>query len=364
MSKISAKDLYQRQTTLKEIGETGQQNLANANIVIVGCGGLGSVAAVYLAGSGVGNIHLVDYDTVDVSNLHRQVFYTTNDIGMSKVAVLAKYIESISPLVNVTFSNESVTKKNVFHVISNATIVLDCTDHLPTKYLLNDACVLKDKVLVYGSLYKFDGYVATFNVKINENKRTANLRDAFPEIPTESIPNCSEIGTLNSIVGIIGLLQAIEVLKIVTEIGKPLIRQLLIYNSLDNSQFIMKLKSNFDRRRISQLFESESYEAISCEVEASSVISQEDFKKVLLNKINSIKIISVIEDAELEIPFEVDEKVPFYEIDEWLEELNQNTNEYIFVCNRGSSSLRVTYLCKEQYPNLKAKSLEGGIEGF
>jgi adenylyltransferase/sulfurtransferase len=364
MSKISAKDLYQRQTTLKEIGEIGQQKLANAKITIVGCGGLGSVAAVYLAGSGVGNIHLVDYDIVDVSNLHRQVFFTTLDIGKSKVEVLCNYIQSISPLINVTFSNESVTKSNVFDVISNTHIVLDCTDHLPTKYLLNDACVLKDKVLVYGSLYKFDGYVSTFNVKVNENKRTANLRDAFPEIPTENIPNCSEIGTLNSIVGIIGIMQANEVLKIVTKIGKPLIRQLLIYNSLDNSQFIMKLKSNFDKRIISQLFESESYENISCEVEESIVITQDDFKKVLGNRKTLIKIISVIDDEELELPFDVDEKIPFYDIDEWLEELGEYTNEYIFVCNRGNSSLRATYLCKEQYPKLKVRSLEGGIEGF
>jgi molybdopterin/thiamine biosynthesis adenylyltransferase/rhodanese-related sulfurtransferase len=364
MSKISAKDLYQRQTALKEIGEIGQQKLGNTNITIVGCGGLGSVAAVYLAGSGVGNIHLVDYDTVDVSNLHRQVFFTIHDIGKSKVAVLSKYIQSISPLVNVTFSNESITKSNVFEVISNTHIVLDCTDHLPTKYLLNDVCVIKDKVLVYGSLYKYDGYVATFNFRTNKGQRTSNLRDAFPEIPIENIPNCSEIGTLNSIVGIIGLLQANEVLKIVAGIGKPLINELLIYNSMENSQFKMKLKTIFDKQRISQLFESESYEDISCEIEESILISQEDFKKVLGDKINSIKIISVIEDEELELPFEVDEKVPFYDLDEWLEELNAQTNEYIFVCNRGNSSLRATYLCKEHYPNLKVKSLEGGIEGF
>jgi molybdopterin/thiamine biosynthesis adenylyltransferase/rhodanese-related sulfurtransferase len=368
MSKISAKDLYQRQTTLKEIGEIGQQKLGNTNITIVGCGGLGSVAAVYLAGSGVGNIHLVDYDTVDVSNLHRQVFFTIHDIGKSKVAVLSKYIQSISPLVNVTFSNESITKSNVFDVISNTHIVLDCTDHLPTKYLLNDACVIKDKVLVYGSLYKYDGYVATFNFLTKENQRTSNLRDAFPEIPTDNIPNCSEIGTLNSIVGIIGIMQANEVLKIVAGIGKPLINELLIYNSLENSQFKMKLKSaecHSERmRRISTIFESETYEDISCEIEESIVITQEDFKKVLENKIDSIKIISVIEDEALELPFEVDEKVPFYDLDEWLEELNSNKNEYIFVCSRGNSSLRATYLCKEQYPKLKGRSLKGGIEGF
>ncbi len=364
MSEISAKDLYQRQTTLSEIGEKGQEKLRNATVTIVGCGGLGSVAAVYLAGSGVGNIHLVDYDTVDVSNLHRQVFFTTYDLGKPKAEVLANYIQSISPIVNVSFTNESITKHNVFELISNAEIVLDCTDHLPTKYLLNDACVIKDKVLVYGSLYKFDGYVSTFNYLDENGIRTPNLRDAFPEIPTNNIPNCSEIGTLNSIVGIIGIMQANEVLKIVTGIGKSLIRQLLIYNSLENSLFKMQLKSAFNKQKIAQIFESESYEDISCEVEESIIISQENFKKTLENKKATIKIISVMDDEDLELPFEVDEKVPFYDIDEWLDELKELYNQYIFVCNRGNSSLRATYLCKEQFPNLKVKSLEGGIEGF
>lgn len=361
---ISAKDLFIRQTTLQEVGKLGQEKLANANVVVVGSGGLGSVAAVYLAGSGIGNIHLVDHDTVDVSNLHRQVFYKTSDIGTSKAEALASHIQSISPIVNVVFSNESVTKKNVFELISNADIILDCTDHLPTKYLLNDACVIQNKVLIYGSLYKFDGYVSTFNFLTNKLTRTANLRDAFPEIPINNILNCSEIGTLNSIVGMIGMMQANEVLKIVIGIGKPLLNELLIYNSLENSQFKMKLKSVFDKERVTQLFETETYEDVSCEVEESIIISQEDFNKELENKNDYIKIISVIEEEDLELPFEFDEKVPFYDIDQWLEELNVSKNEYIIVCNRGNSSLRASYLFKEHFPKTRVRSLEGGIENF
>lgn len=368
-SKITRQNLYQRQTTLNEIGKSGQQKLQDAKIVIVGCGGLGCVAAVYLASSGIGNLHLVDFDTVDVSNLHRQVFYKMDDIDKSKSEVLADYIQSISPFVNVTFSMDAVTKSIVFDVISEAEIVLDCTDNLPIKYLLNDACVLKDKILVYGSLYKFDGYVATFNSVDENDERTTNLRDAFPQISTENIPNCSELGTLNTIVGIIGLMQANEVLKLVARIGKPLVNELLIYNSLDNSQFKMKLKSKDSchserKRRISTIFDSETYETISCEIDDDLQISQAEFKIKLAQKPSDLKIISIIENIYQELPFKVDEKVPLSNFKNWLSEQNNLTDDYVIVCNHGITSLTAAQLLKEEFPAISALSLEGGITAF
>ncbi len=367
MAKITAKELYQRQITLQELGASGHQKLQEAKITIVGCGGLGSVAAVYLAASGIGNIHLIDFDTVDVSNLHRQVYYKTTDIGKSKCEVLANYIQSISPFVNVTFSDVSVSKKNVFHLIASADVVLDCTDSLPIKYLLNDACVLEDKVLVYGSLYKFDGYVATFNYLKENGNRTANLRDAFPEIPTENIPNCSELGTLNPIVGIIGLMQANEVLKIVANIGKPLVNELLIYNSLDNTQFKMKLQSKIShseqRRRISKLFETENYESVLCNFTDGNTISQEKFKQLLAQKSNA-KIISIIDDDSLKLPFKVAENVPLYEFEGWLDSLENPTGNFVVVCKQGVSSLMAVHLFKVKHPTANVLSLEGGVVKF
>jgi len=199
---INPQQYYKRQTTLPEIGTTGQQALNKAKVLVVGCGGLGSVAAVYLAASGIGKINLVDFDVISASNLHRQVFYKIADIGKTKAEVLAKHIKAINPFVKVSFTKEAIVKNNVKKIISEFDIVLGCTDNLPIKYLLNDACVLKEKILVYGSLYKFDGYVATFNALDDKGNRTANLRDVFPEMPKKYIPNCAEAGTLNSIVGI------------------------------------------------------------------------------------------------------------------------------------------------------------------
>ncbi|MDC1237933.1 HesA/MoeB/ThiF family protein, partial [Polaribacter sp.] len=200
--KPTKNELFKRQLTLQEIGEVGQQKLQDASVLVVGCGGLGSPIAVYLAASGIGKLHLIDFDTVAVSNLHRQVFYSLEDIDKPKAAVLTTFIKKRAPFTEVSFTNKAITKENVFNLIDNVDIVVDGTDSLPTKYLLNDACVLRNKPLVYGSLYKFDGYVATFNVLQKDERYSANLRDVFPEIATD-IPNCEEAGTLNAIVGVI-----------------------------------------------------------------------------------------------------------------------------------------------------------------
>ena len=153
--KPTKSQLFKRQITLPEIGKVGQEKLQNASVLIVGCGGLGSPIAVYLAASGIGKIHLVDFDIVAVSNLHRQVFYSLEDIGKPKSEVLSQFIKKRAPFTQITFTNTPILKENVLELVSKVDIVVDGTDSLPTKYLLNDACVLKNKPMVYGSLYKF-----------------------------------------------------------------------------------------------------------------------------------------------------------------------------------------------------------------
>ena len=148
--KVTKQNFFKRQMTLSEIGEVGQQKLQNASVLVVGCGGLGSPIAVYLASSGIGKIHLIDFDTVDVTNLHRQIFYALEDVGKPKVEVLADFIRKRAPFTEVSFTNKPITKKNVFELISEVDIVVDGTDSLTIKYLLNDACVIKKKPLVYG----------------------------------------------------------------------------------------------------------------------------------------------------------------------------------------------------------------------
>jgi len=294
---------------------------------------------------------------------------TTGQQALNKAKVLAKHIKAINPFVKVSFTKEAIVKNNVKKIISEFDIVLGCTDNLPIKYLLNDACVLKEKILVYGSLYKFDGYVATFNALDDKGNRTANLRDVFPEMPKKYIPNCAEAGTLNSIVGIIGLMQANEVLKLVTKVGQLLTNQLLIYNSLRNSQFIMKLKPSPQcqaerSRSFSTIFKTETYTDLSCALQDESLlITADTLKAQLKNAREKLHIISVIENPNVFLPFAVDAKIP-------LSRFNPKTLEidtlkiYIIVCQRGVTSYTALKKLKSIYPNLKALSLKEGIEEF
>ena len=357
--KPTKSQLFKRQTTLSEIGEEGQQKLQNASVLVVGCGGLGSPIAVQLAASGIGKIHLVDFDTIDVSNLHRQVFYSLDDVGKLKSETLASFIEKRAPFTEVIFSSNPITKTNVFEFIENIDVVIDGTDSLPTKYLLNDACVLKKKPLIYGSLYKFDGYVASFNLEQQDGTFSASLRDAFPKMATD-VPNCEEAGTLNSIVSLIAAQQVNEVLKIITGIGKPLINQLLIYNSLQNSQLKMKLQNSVSKTEIEAIFERETYFDASCEIQNQDwLISSEELKLEIGN--NNLEIISVLEN--LETPFKVDKEITIQQLN--VEEFQVDTSKkYVFVCQKGITSYKATQLLKERFPEANILSLAGGINDY
>jgi len=357
--KPTKNQLYKRQITLSEIGEVGQAKLQNASVLVVGCGGLGSPIAVYLASSGVGRIHLVDFDTVDISNLHRQVFYALDDVGKPKAEVLRKFIQQRAPFTKIEVTNKAVSKDNIFELLENIDVVVDGTDSLPTKYLLNDACVLKQKPLVYGSLYKFDGYVATFNVLQQNGSYSANLRDAFPEMATD-VPNCEEAGTLNAIVGLIATAQVNEVLKIITGVGKPLNNELLIYNSLQNTQLKMKLKSIFTKDKISKIFKVQTYVDAACANQNPDwQITPEELKEKLTD--DNIEIIAVLNN--LKLPFKVHQTIHINQFDAEKIEVDHNKT-YVMVCQRGLNSYRATERLKKKYPNLKVLNLTGGISSY
>ena len=351
--------LFKRQITLSEIGEEGQKKLQNTSVLVVGCGGLGSPIAVYLASSGLGKIHLVDFDTIDETNLHRQVFYALDDVGKPKAEVLSNFIKKRAPFTEVSFTNKPITKDNVFELISGVDIVVDGTDSLPTKYLLNDACVIKSKPLVYGSLYKFDGYVATFNVLQKEGNYSTNLRDAFPEIATD-IPNCSTTGTLNAIVGMIATAQVNEVLKLITGIGKPIINELLIYNALQNTQLKMKLKSVFTKDKIAKLFKAQTYFDLAC---SSQNPDWQISPKALKEKIGkqNLELIAVL--PNLKLPFKVDKTIPIQQFDATKFDVDY-AKTYVMVCQRGFNSYRATEKMKKVYPELKVLNLTGGISSY
>mgnify|MGYP001311292916 FL=1 len=223
---------YSRHIILPEVGGSGQQKMLEARVLLLGAGGLGSPAAYYLAAAGIGNLGIVDFDQVDLSNLQRQIIHSTERIGMLKTESAKKTIQALNPDVNVTLYNEKMDSSNIMSLIKDYDYVVDGSDNFPTRYLVNDACVMKNKTLIHGSIYRFEGQVTVFKPGDGPCYRCL-----YPEPPPPGmVPNCQEGGVLGVLAGVIGNLQVVEVLKLILGIGKPLIGKLLIYDAL-NTEF-------------------------------------------------------------------------------------------------------------------------------
>jgi len=223
---------YSRHLRLPEVGEAGQRKLEDARVVIVGAGGLGSPAAFYLAAAGVGTLVLADHDAVDRSNLQRQILHTDARIGLSKVHSAAHALTALNPRTQVMGLTERVTSENVEDLLEGADVVLDGADNFPVRYLLNDACVKLQKPLVYGAVHRFEGQVSVFDAG-RQRGIAPCYRCLFPQPPPpEAAPNCSEAGVLGVLPGVIGMLQATEVLKLILGLGEPLSGRLLMFDAL------------------------------------------------------------------------------------------------------------------------------------
>jgi adenylyltransferase/sulfurtransferase len=222
---------YSRHFLLPEVGEEGQRKLLDAKVLLIGAGGLGSPAALYLAAAGVGTLGVVDDDVVDDSNLQRQVLHSTDRIGLPKVESARQAIVALNPDVTVVAHETRLWKENVLDIFRDYDVVLDGTDNFASRYLINDACVLLDKPNVHGSIFRFEGQASVFHAG-----RGPCYRCLFPDPPPPDLaPNCAEAGVLGVLPGVIGLLQATEVIKLILGIGDPLIGRLLTYDALDAS---------------------------------------------------------------------------------------------------------------------------------
>jgi len=229
---------YQRQIVLPDFGPEGQQKLANANVLIVGAGGLGVPVMQYLAGMGVGKMTIVDADVVSLSNLQRQVMYRTEDVGKKKVAVAEQFIRGLNPDVQISTIQEMLTKENAESHIEGCDLVVDCTDSIEARYVINDACVQQKVPFVYGALYRHEGHVGVFNYN-----GSATYRDVYPD-DSAKVENCNEIGVLGVLPGIIGCYQAMEAIKVLTGIGETLAGKLLVVDALNTEHHIFKLAKN------------------------------------------------------------------------------------------------------------------------
>jgi len=354
---------YKSHILLKEIGVKGQERIKSSRVLIVGAGGLGSPLALYLAAAGVGNIGIIDFDNVDVSNLQRQVLYKDKDVGKNKVEIAKDHIEKLNPEIKVSAYNEKLTNANALEIFKNYDIVADAADNFQTRYLVNDACALSGIPDVWASAYKFEGQVSIFDAT-----KGACYRCFHPVAPKPgSVPSCGESGVIGGLTGILGSIQACEVLKIITGTGSPLIGRLLYFDTLNmlTKEFkIAKDKSCSLCGEIPSITELQDYDEF-CQINnfAENEITP-DKLKINLKKKKNIKIITICEENEKQdLVFSDSLPLVLNNIVFLKDKLNTNV-ETIFVCKYGYKSIYAIRLLKEAGYKGKMYSLKGGTDKY
>ncbi len=258
---------YSRHLILPEVGMEGQLKLKAARVLCVGAGGLGSPLAMYLAAAGVGTLGIVDFDVVDASNLHRQIIHFTQDVGRPKLTSAEEKVHGINPNVTVRKFETRLTSANALEIFKDFDVIVDGTDNFPTRYLINDACVLSGKPNVYGSIFRFEGQASIFAAPATEGRQQGPCyRCVYPEPPPPGmVPSCAEGGVLGILPGLVGLIQATETIKLITGLGEPLIGRLLLIDALAMRFREMKLRKNPDcpicgtKRTITKLIDYEQF---------------------------------------------------------------------------------------------------------
>lgn len=360
----SSQERYQRQVTLKGFGKASQQALLKAKVLVIGAGGLGCPVLQYLTAAGIGCIGIVDDDVVSISNLHRQVLYDTNDIGKTKVSVAAAKLRLMNPDTELVEYPIHLDNNNCLNIINAYEIIVDCTDNFASRYMINDACVLKGKPLVYAAVNRFEGQVAVFNVLHKGKGKTGNYRDLFPRQPAPGeVMNCAEAGVLGVLPGIIGSIQASETIKLITGIGEPLVNQLMTYNTLDNRVNIFGYRS----QKLSEgIFPRSEMDFLKMNYENECVteghlfgIGAGKFDEMLRQE--GIRFIDVREIHELPVVAEFETtRIPLGELKQKINELAEDT--IVFFCQSGIRSLQAAIMTAEHFGEPgRFYSLLGGI---
>ncbi|MFT3679681.1 MAG: HesA/MoeB/ThiF family protein [Ferruginibacter sp.] len=355
---------YNRQLILKEFGAAGQQKLLEAKVLVIGAGGLGCPALQYLTAAGVGTIGLVDNDVVSVSNLHRQVLYSTADVGQSKVLTAKERLSLLNPDASIVTYNERINNLNALDIIEGYDIVIDGTDNFASRYLINDACVILDKALIYGAVSQFEGQVAIFNCRTDEAETAINYRDIFPEQPEEgTVLNCAEAGVLGVLPGVIGTMQANEAIKLITGIGNPLINSMLTFNALTNYVYKVELTANESSRALipadAAAFRKTNYDW-QCKVEANGLEIDSDIFNRFINSSNT-SIIDIREYNEVPLVNEFPcVRSPLPELRKKIDSIH--SENIILFCQTGKRSLQAAQLLQDTFgTSKKVYSLKGGI---
>ena len=329
---------YDRQIKLGEVGESGQEKLRNASVLIVGVGGLGCPAAQYLAGAGVGKLGLMDHDMVSVTNLHRQVLYDENDVGKSKALVAKEKLQRLNSEIEILAIEEALSIENAEQLFSEYDLILDGTDNFETKYLINDACILTGKAWIYASIYKNEAQLSVFNYE-----NGPSYRCLFPKTTRQNV-SCEATGVLGVVPGIFGMLQATEALKMILGVGKILAGKLKLSNLLSGSEQILNIQ-----------------------------LKSEEIAKVKKNGIIPVRIACELKDTDkkyLDVREEFEQPkvdsgnvihIPLGDLQDRIEEIPQQEEVLVF-CQSGKRSRKAVEMLKRDFGFQNLRNVEGGID--
>lgn len=359
---------YSRHLLLPEIGMTGQEKIKSAKILVIGAGGLGCPALQYLTAMGIGEIGIVDFDKVEESNLQRQILYSVEDIGKLKTEAAILKLSKQNPFVKFNSYPVRLDNQNAIELFSKYDLIIDGTDNFATRYLVNDACVILNKPLIYGSIYKFEGQVSVLNYTDSSGQSGPTYRCLFPSPPLSgSIPNCSEIGVLGVLPGIIGTLQATEAIKIISGIGEPLSGKLLLFDALAMSFQVIGISRNNEwinsaPKNIEEFLETDYEYFCGNKNSGSSTksISVDELKLIIENNLE-VQLLDVRETfEEPQISELIDLKIPLADIHNQTHLISKKKKVIVF-CKSGSRSKRAIEILEKDFGFTNLHNLEGGI---
>lgn len=354
---------YNRHIIIPDFGIEAQQKLKAAKVLVIGSGGLGSPLLLYLAAAGVGTIGIVDFDVVDDSNLQRQVLFGVSEVGKPKVEAAKERLESLNPHIQIITYNTQLTSQNALDLVKQYDVVADGTDNFPTRYLVNDACVLAGKPNVYASIFQFEGQVSVFNYQHADGSTGPNYRDLYPTPPPPGlVPNCAEGGVLGVLPGIIGSLQANEVIKVITGVGDTLSGRFFVFDALSFETRVLKITKRKDAPAITGLIDYEQFCGVKAVEKKIKEITVDEFLNWKQNA-EDIQVIDVREPSEYE---EVNINallIPLGTVTERAAEIERN-KKVVVHCKMGGRSAKAIRQLEEQFGFDNLYNLKGGITAY
>ena len=348
---------YKRHLQLPGFDENAQMALKKSTVLVVGAGGLGCPILLYLAAAGIGKIGIVDFDVIEIENLHRQILFDESDVGRYKSIVAGEKIKKLHPYVNIEVFNKAIDYENVTSILFDYDVIVDGSDNFATRYLLNDACVIMDKPYIYGAVFQYEGQVSSFNVLL-DNKRSCNYRNIYPEPPESGvIPSCAEGGVLGVLPGIIGSVQALEVIKLITGLGELIVNSTWIFDALSMESHKIYITKPIPFV-INEIIPIPNY----C---IPSVIHEIEYSEHWEENFKNYQLIDVRTEEERRHKNIGGIHIPLTEMKEEYHKIIYDEKEILFYCQTGRRSKQAAQIFQQLTDGKKkVYSLKGGLEAF